>query len=131
MAKRASLAVVAVFICWVVVDFVIHGILLQPSYVDTVNLWRPMEEMRMGLMYIVTFLSCLVFVLIYALFFGKKGLGVGLAYGGLFGFGAGISMGYGTYSVQPIPYVMAFTWFLGSVVEGILAGLIVGAIIRE
>ena len=131
MAKRASLAVVAVFICWAVVDFVIHGILLQAAYVNTANLWRPMEEMRMGLMYVVTFLSCLVFVLIYALFFGKKGLGVGLAYGALFGFGAGISMGYGTYSVQPIPYMMAFTWFLGSAVEGVLAGLIVGVIIRE
>jgi len=131
MAKRASLAVVAVFICWAVVDFVIHGILLQSSYVDTANLWRPMEEMKMGLTYSVTFLSCLVFVLVYVLFFGKKGLGVGLAYGGLFGFSAGISMGYGTYSVQPIPYMMAFTWFVGSVVEGLLAGLIVGAIIRE
>jgi len=131
MAKRVFLAVVAVFICWAVVDFVIHGILLQAAYVNTANLWRPMEEMRMGLMYVVTFLSCLVFVLIYALFFGKKGLGVGLAYGALFGFGAGISMGYGTYSVQPIPYMMAFTWFLGSAVEGVLAGLIVGAIIRE
>jgi hypothetical protein len=131
MLKKSSLAVVAVFICWVVVDFVIHGILLQASYAATADLWRPMAEMKMGLTYSVTFLSCLVFVLIYALFFGKKGLGVGLAYGGLFGFGAGISMGHGTYSVQPIPYMMALTWFLGSLVEGILAGLIVGAIVRD
>ena len=40
-------------------------------------------------------------------------------------------MGYGTYSFQPIPYMMALTWFLGSLVEGILAGLIVGAIVRD
>ena len=73
----------------------------------------------------------MVFVLIYALFFGKKGVGTGLAYGGLFGIGAGISMGYGTYSVQPIPYMMALSWFLGTLVEGILAGLIVGAIIKD
>jgi len=131
MLKKSSLAVVAVFICWAVVDFVIHGILLQASYAATADLWRPIGEMKMGLMYVVTFLSCLVFVLIYALFFGKKGLGTGLAYGGLFGLGAGISMGYGTYLVQPIPYMMALTWFLGCVVEGILAGLIVGAIVRD
>jgi hypothetical protein len=131
MVKKACLAVVAVFICWAVVDFVIHGILLQASYGATADLWRPMEEMKMGLMYVVTFISCLVFVLIYALLVGNKRLGTGLAYGGLFGLGAGISMGYGTYSVQPIPYVMAFSWFLGTLVEGILAGLITGAIVKD
>jgi hypothetical protein len=122
---------VAVFICWVVVDFVIHGILLQASYAATADLWRPMEEMKMGLMYMVTFVSAVVFVLIYALFFGKKGPAIGIAYGSLFGIGAGISMGYGTYSFQPIPYMMALSWFLGSMVEGVLAGLIAGTIIKE
>ena len=91
MAKRVALGVVAVFICWAVVDFVMHGILLQRSYAATADLWRPMAEIKMGLTYIVTFISCLVFVLIYSLFFGKKGMGVGLAYGGLFGLGGGIS----------------------------------------
>jgi hypothetical protein len=131
MAMRVALAVVAVFICWAVVDFVIHGILMQASYAATADLWRPMAEIKMGLTYIVTFLSCLVFVLIYALFFGKKGVGIGLAYGCLFGFGAGVSMGYGTYSVQPIPYTMALSWFLGSLARGILAGLITGAIVKD
>jgi hypothetical protein len=131
MAKRIAVAVVAVFICWSVVDFVVHGILLQRSYAETAGLWRPMTEMKMGLMYIVSLISCLVFVLIYALFFGKKGVGMGLAYGALFGFGAGVSMGYGTYSVQPIPYIMALSWFLGTLVRGILAGLIVGTIVRD
>lgn len=131
MAKRATLAVVAVFICWAVVDFVIHGILLRPSYAATADLWRPLGEMKMGLTYVTVLLSSLVFVLIYALFFGKKGPGVGLAYGGLFGLGAGISMGYGSYAVMPIPYAMALSWFLGTLVEGILAGLIVGAIVKD
>ena len=37
-------------------------------------------------------------------------------------------MGYGTYSVMPIPYSMALTWFLGAVVEGAAAGLLVGSV---
>lgn len=49
----------------------------------------------------------------------------------LFGLGAGVSMGYGSYSVMPIPYHMAFTWFLGSVVEATVGGLILGAIVRD
>jgi hypothetical protein len=30
-----------------------------------------------------------------------------------------------------IPYHMAVTWFLGAVVEAVLGGLVVGAILRE
>jgi hypothetical protein len=37
-------------------------------------------------------------------------------------------MGYGTFSVMPIPYQMAFIWYCGTVVEGAVTGLIVGAI---
>ena len=131
MAKRVVLAVVAVFVCWAVVDFVVHGILLQRSYAETAALWRPMAEMKMGLTYVVSLISCLTLTLIYALFFGRKSLGIGVAYGVILGLGAGISMGYGTYSVQPIPYVMALTWFLATLVRYILAGLIVGAIVKD
>ena len=130
MAKRVFLAVVAVFICWVVVDFVVHGIVLPASYTATAALWRPMAEMKLGLTYLVTFLSCLVFVLIYALFFGKKGPGPGLAYGALFGFGAGVSMGYGSFAAMPIPYTMALAWFLGTLVKGIIGGAVVGVVVR-
>jgi hypothetical protein len=131
MVKKACLAVVAVFIGWAVVDFVIHGILLQASYVATADLWRPMGEMKMWLTYLVTFLNGLLFVLIYALLVGTKSLGTGLLYGCLFGLTAGISMGYGTYAVQPVPYSMALSWFLGTLFRGVLAGLITGAIVKD
>ncbi len=56
---------------------------------------------------------------------------MGLKYGLLFGLSAGVPMGYGSYSVMPIPYYMAFTWCFGSVVEALVGGLIIGSIIRE
>jgi len=40
-------------------------------------------------------------------------------------------MGYGSYSVMPIPCYTAFTWFLGSIIEAAIGGLILGAIIKE
>ena len=131
MAKRVVVAVVAVFICWVVVDFVVHGIVLPPSYRATAALWRPMGEMKMGLSYLVSFLSCLSFVLIYALLSGKRGLGTGLAYGALFGFGTGVSMGYGSYAAMPIPYTMALAWFLGTLVKGVIGGALAGVVVRD
>ena len=90
-----------------------------------------MNEMKMGLMRLVCALASVAFVMVYARFFGRKGPGAGAEYGAWWGLGAGVSMGYGTYSVMPIPYSLALAWFLGTLVEGIAAGVITGAIIRK
>ncbi len=129
--KKVILTVLAVFISWSVMDFVIHGVILRSSYAATPSLWRPMGEMKMSVMYVSVFIASLTFVLIYFQLISKKGISTGLKYGLLFGLGTGVPMGYGSYSVMPIPYLMAFTWCFGSVVEAIVGGLIVGSIIRE
>ncbi len=131
MVKRTVLAIIAVFVLWSALDFIIHGLILNTAYEATADLWRPMEEMKMGLMRIVVLISSICFVLIYALFFSEKGIGTAVKYGLLFGLGTGISFGYGSYSVMPIPYKMAFVWFVGSLVETVSAGLVIGLIIKK
>ncbi len=98
MLKRTLLAVIVIFITWSILDFVIHGILLRATYEATANLWRPMEEMNMPLMYVVTLVYTACFVLIYAVFISRKSISTGIKYGGLFGLAAGISMGFGSYT---------------------------------
>jgi hypothetical protein len=129
--KRALIAIILVFGIWCMLDFIIHVLILGTTYQATAQLWRPMKEMKMGLIYLTTFVSSLVFVTIYVRFFAKKGIGAGVKYGLLFGVGFGIPMGYGTYAVMPIPYKMALTWFLGTVVETTLGGLLLGLIIKK
>jgi len=129
--KKVILAVIAVFVAWSVLDFVVHGLILQSSYAATASLWRPMNEMKIWIMYFSVFVVALTFVLIYALFFSRRGISIGLKYGLLFGLSTGVPMGYGSYSVMPIPYHMAFTWCFGSVIEALVGGLIVGSILRE
>ena len=89
-----------------------------------------MGEMKMGVMYLSVLIAALAFVAIFSQFL-KRGVGSGLKYGLWFGVGAGVSVGYGSYSVMPIPYHMALTWFLGSIVEAAVGGLIVGAVLNE
>ena len=129
--KKLLLATLGVFLAWSAMDFVIHGLILRSSYAATTSLWRPMGEMKMALMYFTVLISALAFVLIYSLFFSRKGIFTGLAYGLLFGIGTGLPMGYGSYSVMPIPYFMAFTWCFGSMIEAMVGGLIVGSIMGE
>lgn len=131
MLKKSILAVVAVFIAWSVLDFVIHGVILKGAYQETAHLWRPMGEMKMGLMYGVGFIASACFVSIYAMLIHPKSLINGLKYGFVFGLGGGISMGYGTYAVMPVPYVLAITWFLGTLVETCVGGVLLGGIVKD
>jgi len=128
---KILLATLAVFVEWAALDMVVHGVILQSSYEATAQLWRPMEEMKMGLIYFTNLVTAFVFSFLYGKLVGTKGLKIGLYYGLLFGLAFGIPMGYGSYASMPIPYNMALTWFLGSFVEALLAGLLVGLIIKK
>jgi hypothetical protein len=129
MLKRAILAIITIFIAWSILDFVLHGILLQDTYAATANLWRPMEEMNMSLMYLVSLAYIICFVAIYAVFVGEKSISTGIKFGALFGLATGITMGFGSYTYMPIPLSLASSWFSGTLVEAIVAGALVGAII--
>jgi hypothetical protein len=131
MVKRTIWAVVAVFIAWSILDFILHGLLLRSTYEATANLWRPMDQMNMPVMYLVTLVFTTCFVLIYGLLVGQKSLTSGIRFGALFGLATGISMGFGSYVYMPIPLTLAFSWFFGSWIQAIAAGAIAGAIIKS
>lgn len=131
MTKKLLLAFVAVFIAWQVLDFVIHNILLMKAYEASASMWRPMAEMKMGLMIFVCAVSAFIFVWVYAKFVSPKSMMIGLQYGLILGVSYGIGMGYGTYAVQPLPYNIALSWFLGTIVEMGVAGLLTGLIVKE
>jgi hypothetical protein len=40
-------------------------------------------------------------------------------------------MGFGTYAFLPIPLYMAVAWFIGTLVETLVGGIIVGSIIMK
>ena len=131
MSKRVLIAILLIYVVWCGLDFVMHTVILGRAYEATAWLWRPMPEMKMGLMQVVSLVMATAFVLIYALWFKEHGVKQGLKYGLVYGLGSGVSMGYGTYSVMPIPYYMALTWFLGIMIEMSVAGVIAGLIVKR
>jgi len=57
--RRVLVAVIATFVVWSVIDFVIHGVILRSSYAATASLWRPMSEMKTSVLYLSVFISLL------------------------------------------------------------------------
>lgn len=131
MLKKALLSIVAIFVTWSALDFIIHGLILGSTYEATASLWRPMEEMNMGLMYGVSVVYAACFVAIYGLLITDKSVMTGLKYGALFGLASGITTGFGSYTYLPIPLILAVVWFAGALVSATLAGIIAGAIMKD
>ncbi|MEE9425495.1 MAG: hypothetical protein V3V18_11035 [Methylococcales bacterium] len=130
MIKQTIWAVIAVFITWSILDFMIHGVLLKSTYQATANLWRPEDEMNMLLMSAVTLIFSICFVAIYSYLINPKSLVSGIKYGLILGIATGVSMGFGSYCYMPIPLSLAVNWFIASVVELALAGALIGLLVK-
>lgn len=131
MLKKVFLATLAVFVSWEILDFVIHGVILQSAYASQPEIWRSQEEMKMGLMVVVVLISALCFAYLYAAFVAKKSMATALKFSLIYGIAVGIGFGYGSYAVLPVPYSMALTWFLGTIVEALIGGVWLGLIVKE
>jgi len=130
MLKKSLLAIVAVFFALSIMDFVIHGMLLDATYKATADLWRPEMEFKMALMSAVTLIFSVGLVAVYSLLINPKSISAGLQYGVILGLATGTSIGFGSYCYMPIPFSLAVSWFAGSLVEVTVAGLIIGAMIK-
>jgi hypothetical protein len=47
MFKQTIWSIIAIFITWSLLDFLIHSVLLQSTYQDTAVLWRAEQDMKM------------------------------------------------------------------------------------
>jgi hypothetical protein len=131
MLKRVVLPGVVVFAAWEIMDFVIHNVVLGDTYAATAQLWRPEAEMKFGLLGFVVLMGALTLVYVYAELVTVKSLNTALKFSLVIGLGIALGMSYGTYSVIPLPYSIAFTWFLGAMAEYAVAGLIMGIMIKS
>ena len=129
--KRALLATLAIFVAWSVMDVLLHDVILASAYKATASLWRPAEEMKIGLISFTVVVSAFVFVYIYYRFFNEKTLGAALKWGILFGVSMGFSMGIGIYAVMPVTEAMSMAWVFGTIAKGLVGGLLLGLIVSE
>ena len=130
MLKGIILAIVAIFIAWSALDFVIHGLLLKEAYEATAHLWRAMQDTNMMLMHAVTLAIAICFVLLYERCVSEKSVSMGLKVGVLFGLAAGI-MSASAYVYMPIPLTLAIDWFVGTLVKFVVAGWLVGLFVKS
>lgn len=133
--KRWLLASVAVFVVIFVLEFIIHGVLLQGLYQQTASVWRPMAEMQrlMWILWVGYLVLAPLFVFIYTKGYekGKPGLGQGFRFGLYLGAMLSVLHGFGWYAILPIPLSLSFYWSVAILVEFIAMGIAAGLIYRD
>lgn len=129
--KQRLIATILIFISWSLTNMLFHSLILMNDYTATAALWRPMEQMNMPLMHIVSLLSALFFVLIYCQVVSNKSLEKGLKLGVIVGLLQGVGMGFGSYSYMPITMKIAVVWCIAAIVNYTIAGLIVGKVVTK
>src|SRR5258706_11632254 len=130
--KRFVPACLVVFVFIVAFDWLFHGHLLQDAYMKTANMWRGKEDFGAHMpwlllgQFVIAFMFCLIYTRAETV---KQGVGFAIGYGlviALMRSGNDLI----TYAVQPLPLSLIGAWIAGSIVEGIIAGALLGAIYR-
>jgi hypothetical protein len=127
-------AVVVIFIAWMLGDFVVHAVLLKPEYMKLTGLFRPESEggAYMPFMLLAHLLLSIAFVWIYTK--GKEAkpfLAQGLRYGFVISLLATTPTYLIYYTISPYPPNVVVTQIVTETILCMLLGLIVAFIYRE
>lgn len=109
-------------------DAIINVWLMADDYKATANLWRAPEEMKIWIFYVVDFFVALFFTIIFSKGYEGKGVLEGARYGLYVGCMMAIPMAYGTYGSMPIPYSLAFKWFIFGLADYVICGAILAGV---
>lgn len=122
--RKLFLASFLVFISFVVLDGVIHGVFLRHLYERVCGLWRLDVQDKAWIMIVLDYLTAVLFVYIFTFGRENKGVAEGVRYGLLMGLFFSLIGVFGQYVVYPLPFQLAAGWFFFNLVEFVVAGII-------
>jgi hypothetical protein len=135
MKKKIMTASAVVFVLFLIMDFVLHGILLKDLYVETAALWRSHEAFRhfAWILWVVDAFMAFLLVWLFAKGWeaGKTWLGQGVRFGLVLGLLFSLPMGFSMYAMMPIPFSLALGWFSGGLAELVIASIAAAWVFRR
>ncbi len=128
MNRKLIIGFIAVFVVFMILDYLIHNVLLASLYEETEHLWRPAEEMKSWIFFITGLFFAFFFTLIFSKGYEGKGIMEGVRYGLYVALLVHVPGAYVSYAVMPIPYALALQWFLYGTIQFILLGILLALV---
>ena len=130
--KRFAITTFLVFLLGQLLNYLIHGVILGPSYAATRNLWRPEAELtsNMWIFWVTGLIDAVLFTYIFVKGYEGGGVKEGLRFGLLIGLFMSLPAAYDMYAILPIPYRMALQWFLFGTIAWMFMGALAAIVYR-
>ena len=128
--KRFVIASVVVFVAVQVMEFIVNGLIMKDQYESLKSLWRPDMASKMWLMYVVGVLVAFLFTYIFVKGREGKGIAEGIRYGIVIWLFVAIPMSLWFWAMFPVPFKISLWWMVFSLIEYIIAGILVAAIYK-
>ena len=129
--KKILIGFVAVFVTLEVLDAIIHGGILMGTYAAMQHTWRPDMMNKLWILHFVKIVTAFFFALIFSKGYENKGIMEGVRYGFYVGMIVSSGFAFGSYASFPVHYQLALQWFFYSLVEYIIAGVVIALIFGQ
>jgi len=128
--KRYIAASLTVYVVSRALGFLIHGVILAPTYQSIKGVWRPDMTSKLWIEWVDGFLISFLFTYIFTKGYEGKGIMEGVRFGFIVGLLLSIPIAYGTYMIIPIPYYLALQWFLYGTAQSMVFGAVAAAVYK-
>jgi len=132
MTKKMLLGALVTFIGLGLIGFLVHGVILASAYQAEPfkSAMRPASEMMkmLWIYYAVYAIQALFFSFIFFKGYEGKGIIEGVRYGFYMGMLMATPMAFASYAMLPMPYSLAFQWFIYGIIEFVILGILLAAI---
>ena len=130
MNKKVWLGALAVFIVLEILDIIVNGVILKTAW-NGVQGIRPDMTSKMWMFHVIDVVTAFFFAFIFSKGFEKKGITEGIRYGFYIGVWMSVGMVLGTDGMIRLGHSLAIQWFIYSVIEYIIAGIVLAMIFKE
>ena len=131
--KKLLIATVVLGVVWNVLDFLVHGMLLQGLYYSKLpSLFR--ADVSPGYFVAGDFVAALVFVWVYDRVYGS--FASGAKGGATYGFYAGVLVSFPSWILNNLlfvgfPYSLSWIWTVAGILFGVIGGAVAGALYKK
>src|SRR4030042_1308225 len=128
--KRFIIASVVVYVVFIVLDFIIHGIILSDTYKALSGIGRPDMMSFMWIFYAAGLLFAFLFVYIFIKGYEGKGILEGARYGIIIGLLIYVVGMFGQYAMYPLPLTLVIQWFVYGMIECVIGGIVAASLYK-
>lgn len=123
--KKLVLAFIVVFVVLEITNYLVHGVILSSTYMSegVKEIFRSDMSSNMWIIWVTDLIWSFFFVFFFVKGYENRGIMEGLRFGFYMGIFYGLVGSYQAYAMFPLPYSLAFQWFIYALIQFLILGL--------